>query len=165
MKKLIPVFLLLAACGGNLSDEQRKKIRDGLEQNKIIQVSDAEIMSASLDRAHKIMEGLSAGKFSDKTIDSLETEYKASIHFVTPGATNARDIEKELIDAYILGMATGNIQENMQKMWRPDRKDYDSLLYSKPAVTRLADGSEQLEGVWNIVIARKDVVLEIGKSR
>ena len=52
MKQWILIGLtILTGCGGSLSDEQRKKLHEGMEKQKIIKLSDSEIMSASLDQA------------------------------------------------------------------------------------------------------------------
>ena len=34
------VFLILFACGGSLSDEQRKQVREKMEMNKIVRVTE-----------------------------------------------------------------------------------------------------------------------------
>ena len=55
MEKLVFVtILLLMACGGSLSDEQRKKLHEGMESQKIIKLSDSEIVTASLDQGRAI---------------------------------------------------------------------------------------------------------------
>ena len=48
MKKLFIVLgVLLTACGGSLSDEQRKQMREASEQQAIVKVTEAEIMDAA----------------------------------------------------------------------------------------------------------------------
>lgn len=160
------VLFILMSCGGTLSDEQRKKLKEGMEQQKIVRVTDSEIMSATLDKAHQVYSSLERTGFNPAKIDSLEDEYRVNIKWVIPGSENALDIEKELIEAYILGITEGAKQENLQKLWTTQQKDdYDSLLYTRPKITRFADGSEQLDGLWNISLSRKEIVLEIGKDR
>ena len=59
MKKLWFVTLLLSfACGGNLSDEQRQKFKEGMEQQKIVRITEPEIMNASIDKGHAVMKAL-----------------------------------------------------------------------------------------------------------
>jgi hypothetical protein len=39
---------------------------------------------------------------------------------------------------------------------RPE--SYDTLLYSRPVLTPLPDGAVNVEGVWSIYMAKKDIV-------
>jgi hypothetical protein len=167
MKKLyLLIFMFSIACGGNLSDEQRKKLREGMEQQKIVRITDDEIVASALDKGHQLVNFLEQKAPSQSQIDSLESVSNVKIHFTTPGSANALAIEQQLIEAYIAGIATGDQQENLQKIYTTEKREsYDSLLYSKPKITRLADGTEQLEGIWNIYISKKNVVLEITKTK
>ncbi|HLT75010.1 MAG TPA: hypothetical protein VKZ68_07980, partial [Ohtaekwangia sp.] len=61
---------------------------------------------------------------------------------------------------------TEGAEENIQKVWVDDqRTDYDSLLFSRPQTRVNEEGVEELQGIWNIYIARKDLVLQIGKDK
>lgn len=161
MKKLILLTsLIISACGGSLSDDQRKKLHEGMEQQKIVHLSDSEITSVALDHG-KLIVGV-VGKFqaNEKKIDSVATHYHAKIKWSVPGTASAGDIEQQLIEAYVMGMATGSIQDNIQKLHTGTRpEDYDSLLYSRPVVTVMPDGVEKLEGIWNIYLSKKQIVL------
>ena len=56
MKKIfLFTSLILSACGGSLSDDQRKKLHEGMEQQKIVQLSDSEITSVALDHGKLIV--------------------------------------------------------------------------------------------------------------
>jgi len=166
MKKSALIFIgsiVLSACGGTLSDEQRKQIREGMEQQKIIKVTEAEIMSEALEKAQSVMAKL---KSADSTsIENIARSEKVTVRFLTPGNTNARAVERELIEAYIAGIAEG-AKTNIQKVWVDDqRSDYDSLLFSQPQTHTNEDGVEELQGIWNIYMSRKDLVLQIGKNK
>jgi hypothetical protein len=167
MKKFWLALLLGSfACGGNLSDEERKKIKEGLEEQKIVRITEPEIMTASLDKGHAVMHSLQARKYSKAFADSVGALHGVKIRFSVPGEGNALAIEQELIDAYIAGLATGSAQENLQKIYTSSKRDaFDTLLYSKPALTVLPDGSEQLDGIWNVYIPKKQIVLEITKTK
>jgi hypothetical protein len=167
MKKFGLVVLLgLVACGGNLSDEQRKKFKEGMEQQKIVRITEPEIMAETLERGHEVMNVLAEKPYSPSLADSVAKAYGVRIRYNVPGKGNAQAVEQELIDAYIIGMATGAADENLQKIYTTSRKDdFDTLLYSKPAITKLPDGSEQLDGIWNVYIAKKQIVLQISKSK
>lgn len=169
--RMIPVFsfsavMLLSSCGGSLSDEQRKKFREKMDSEQIVRVTDIEIMAAALDQGrviHKILEDV---QFQPAKIDSIENARKVNIRLLIPGKSNALALEQELIDAYINALTTGDMQENIQKVWIDDSKqDYDSILYTKPKLVKRDDGVEELEGIWNIYLSRKDVVLNFGKKK
>jgi hypothetical protein len=160
----VPIALLMS-CGGSLSDEQRKKIKEGMESQKIVKISDAEIMSEALKKGQVIFSGLREN-LPPNELDSIQRVNKASIHFIKPGENNARAIEQELIDAYVESIALGQAEENLQKLWTDEtRTDYDSLLYSRPHLVAHADGSEELRGIWNIYIARKDIILQFSRKK
>ena len=59
MKKIMVIGLLaLSACGGTLSDEQRKKIREDMALHEIKKVTEVEITEAALERGRSIMKSL-----------------------------------------------------------------------------------------------------------
>jgi hypothetical protein len=167
MKKMIVLtfVVVLFGCGGSLSDEQRKRLREGMEQQKIVQLSDQEIVTAALDQGKAIANSFRNIK-SDTIhfIDSLSKRTHAHIRWIVPGKRGAADIENQLIEAYVLGMATGSLQDNIQKIRTDDKGSYDSLLFSRPIITKLPDGADKLEGVWNIYLSKKDVILSISKK-
>ena len=166
MKYLLLVPLLaLASCGGSLSDEQRKQIKEGIEMQKIVKVSDSEIMTEALDKGKAVFSELEKSGFESR-LDSLGASQKVVIRFITPGPGNGRAIEQELIDAYINDIAGAGLPENIQKVWTSDQKeDYDSLLYTRPQVEKRPDGVEELKGIWSIYMARKDVVIAISRRK
>lgn len=162
---LFLLAIIMSSCGGSLSDEQRKQLREGMEHQKIVKVSDAEILSEALKKGKAVLSSVHA-EMDRHRLDSLEAAENVTIRFLIPGKSNARVIEQELIDAYITGIAAGTSGENLQKVWNSEQKnDYDSLLFSHPEVRVNADGVEELEGIWNIYIARKDIILEIGRHQ
>jgi hypothetical protein len=159
-------LLVLVACGGNLSDEQRRKIKQEMEEKKIVRITEPEIMTGALEKGHSVIKSIGNNTYSEALVDSIEKKHGVKIHYAVPGGKNSQAIEQELIDAYITGIATGAADENLQKVYNNARKDsFDTLLYSKPSITRLPDGTEQLDGIWNIYIPKKQVVLEISKSK
>jgi hypothetical protein len=158
--------LLISACGGNLSDEQRKKFKEGMEQQKIVRITEPEIMTASLDKGHEVIRLLDNQPYSKSITDSIANIHQVKIRFAVPGEKNALAVEQELIEAYVAGMASGSAVENIQKIYSDEKKsEFDTLLYSKPSISKLSDGSEQLDGIWNIYIPKKQIVLSISKSK
>lgn len=163
--RLMILALLLSACGGNLSDDQRKKLKEGMASQKIVQVSDSDIVTAAHEQGKKIYEQLEKAQFNPNKVDSIANYYRVKIKWVIPGAGNAQETEQQLIDAYVMGMATGTLQDNIQRLHRSaDQTAYDSLLYSKPKVSPMPDGVEQLEGIWNIYLSKKQIVLSISAT-
>lgn len=159
---LVTAFLI--GCGGSLSDEQRKRLHEGMDQQKIVKLSDSEILSASLDQGRTIFNVLDQQKFDVSKVDSIARKYQVKIRWITPGAGNALDVENQLIEAYVVGAETGSVQDNVQELRDPGKDDYDSLLYSRPVVTPMANGSVNVEGVWNIYIPKKNIILSAAKK-
>lgn len=152
------------ACGGSLSDEQRKKLHDGMENQKIVKLSDSEIVTASLEEGRAIFSSLEKFKFDPAKIDSISKAHHARIRWIVPGSPDALEVENQLIEAYVIGAETGSTQDNIQKLRQdPQSEEYDSLLYSRPIVTPMPDGVVNVEGVWNIYLAKKEIILSVGK--
>ena len=161
MKKihLIAITALLLGCGGSLSDEQRKKLHEGMEDQKIMRVSDSEIVTASLEYGRVIYGAMEHIKFDATRLDSIERHYHVNIKLIKPGAANALEVENQLIEAYVAGAETGSIQDNIQKLHVANNTEaYDSLIYTRPKVSPLPEGAVKVEGIWNIHIDKKDVV-------
>lgn len=167
MKKLVWMSLiLLTACGGSLSEEQRKRLHEGMDNRKIIKVSDSEIVTASLDQGRAVFATLEKIEFNRSQIDSVSRQLHVRIKWLVPGSTQSLEVENQMIEAYVIGAETGSTQDNIQKLHRSaESEEYDSLLYSRPVVTTMADGVLRVDGVWNIYMAKKDVVLLLGKER
>lgn len=164
MKSMVFLSLALTAfgCGGSLSDEQRKKLHQGLDEQKIVRLSDSEIVTTSLERGRMIYTAMESRKFNPLAVDSIESKYRVRVKLITPGSSDALEVENQLIEAYIVGAETGSLPDNIQKLGVTDNQEqYDSLVYTRPKVTPLPDGSVKVEGIWNIYQAKKDVVLSI----
>jgi len=166
MKEILVIALtiFLLGCGGSLSDEQRKKLHDGMDENKIVRLSDSEIVTASLDRGRAVYEALADHKFSAAAIDSLANQYHVKISLLTPGSADALEVENQLIEAYVTGAETGSVQDNIQKLHVTSDGAYDSLIYTRPKLSPLPDGAVKVEGIWNIYLSKKDVILSINKN-
>jgi uncharacterized membrane protein len=164
MKKAgLILVLFLAGCGGSLSDEQRKHMREEMELHKIVRVTEIEITEAAFTKGREIIKLLEQIKGDSTRLDSLLNSNRGAIRYVRPGASNAKALEKQLIDAY-LAAGSGALQDNVQEV-RNAEGGYDTLLYTKPVTTRLADGSDRLEGIWNIVLPKKPIILDIGRKK
>jgi hypothetical protein len=159
-------LILLMACGGSLSDEQRKRLHDGMDNQKILKVTDSEIVTASLDQGRAVFSDLEKINFNPSQLDSLMRKYQVRVKWLVPGSSESLEVENQMIEAYVIGAETGSTQDNIQKLRREAQSDdYDSLLYSRPVVTTQADGVINVEGVWNIYLAKKDIILLLGKKQ
>lgn len=141
-----------------MSDEQRKKMMEAREQQAIVKISEAEIMTAALERGRAVIELLpdSAG---GAAVDSLEQAHNLKIHWLAPGATTSLALEQQLIDAYINSVIEGtSLEDNIQVM------ESDSLLYTKPVVITRADQSVEIKGTWNIRMSKKELILSLSKK-
>lgn len=164
-KGFIVAGMILMSCGGSLSDEQRKKLHEGMEMQKIIKLSDSEIVTAAMDRGRAAYQAIEKLQFDSTKIDSVAKAHHVKIGLIRPGSPNAMEIENQLIEAYILGLETGSTQENIQKLRAsPKTEDYDSLLYSRPILNPMPDGAFNVEGVWSIYLSKKNVILSVGKE-
>lgn len=157
MRTLVLFFvgLLLFSCGGSLTDEQRKKMKEAQEQQAIVKVTDAEITEAAFEKGRAVMETL-------KTPDQAESAGNAAqvrIHWLEPGGGDALEIEQQLIDAYINSVIEGvPLQDNVQNIGT------DSVLYTKPVVLTRPDSSIEIKGTWNIWMSKKQLILGMNKK-
>ena len=145
----------MTACGGSLSDEQRKQMREASEQQAIIKVTDAEIMEAAFAKGRSVMSQL---KVNNPDTSKVATQEVVEIHWLGAGKTHGLEIEQQLIDAYLNSLLSGTpLQDNVQKIGT------DTLLYTNPVVLTRADSSIEIRGTWNIWIAKKELILAMNK--
>ena len=156
---LLLIVIACTACGGKLSDEQRKELREGARNQSIQRVTEAEITEAAFKLGRTIME---KAIVTDSTfnLDSLAKAYHARIHWLEAGSSDAHEIEKQIIDAYLMNVVTGNNQpDNVQTI------SEDSLLYTVPVVDTMPDESIYVKGTWNVWMSRKELVLSLNDKK
>jgi hypothetical protein len=157
------IAIVLFSCGGSLSDEQRKQIREKMEANKIVRVTDVEIMEAAFNEGRQVVRTLDSLQGSSARLDAFKETYLGQIHFIKPGQSTGHMLEQQLIDAYLADPG-GEFQDNVQEV-RNASGDFDTLLYTKPVLKKLPDGTDELLGVWNIWLPKKELVIEIGRHK
>lgn len=163
MKRLpFLMIIFLVACGGSLSDEQRKQMREKMEENKIVHVTEVEITEQAFVEGRKITEMLDSMQSDSAGIQRFLRDHQ-NIHFITPREGTSRMLERQLVDAY-LSDPSGAHQDNVQKV-RNNQGDFDTLLYTKPVIRKLPDGSDELIGVWNLWLPKKELVVRIGRTK
>jgi len=152
---LIILVVVISSCGGSLTDEQRKKMLEASEQQAIVKVTDAEITEAAFAKGRTVMEGLP----SPAAADSVGKAMSVKIHWLIPGSANALEIEQQLIEAYINSVIEGTpLQDNVQKIGE------DSILYTRAVVLTRPDSSVEVKGTWNIRMAKRQLILSMGKK-
>lgn len=149
------IIVALASCTGSLSDEQKKRIRESMEQGQIKKLSEAQVTEAAFNYGRKIADILDK---NDKTLtntsllDSISQAYQVEIVSLQPDNQRMRGVERQLLEAYMNG---GSSNDNIQKMGT------DSLLYTKPVFLENAEGSAELLKALGIRMTRKQIVLSI----
>jgi hypothetical protein len=147
----------LLACEGRLSDDQRKKIKEDMSLHKIVKVTDAEITEQAFAQGRKIMKAIGNIDGQTVAIDSLSKANQVKIKWLVPGATNALEIERQLVEAYLSSSINGGMEDNVQRM------ETDSVLYTQPVTEKMEDGSETVKGIWSIRLSKKDLILGMNK--
>jgi hypothetical protein len=149
------VFLMCFACGGSLSDEQRKRIRESMEDGQIRRVPEAELTEAAYQLGRQLMKQLEKSEMSPASIDSLQKVYNIKIGTLQTTDSVMLEIEKQIIEAYTTGSGNVELTDNIQKLGA------DSLLYTKPILKELPDGTMRFEKAVGIHMPRKTVVRSI----
>jgi hypothetical protein len=152
----VAILVLLMGCGGSLSEEQRKQMREAREQQTIRKVTEAELTQEAFDRGKEIIDLIEK---NPNQSDSIAQNHHVIIRWIDPSSPDATELERQVIDAYLNSAIMGNaVSDNVQKLGT------DSLLYSKPVVTELPDGSVQVKGLWNVKMSKKYLVLGMDKK-
>jgi protein involved in temperature-dependent protein secretion len=150
-------ILALAAsigCGGNLSDEQRRQLRESREQQTIVKVSEADLLAAAFEQGRALGGVLQQGAYVEAQLDSIETANNVVIRWLELSESNAKEIEKQIIEAYLAAITSGRpLTDNVQRVGK------DSILYTLPMSSYRSDSILHIEGVWNIWMSTKQIVL------
>jgi hypothetical protein len=157
MKYFIVLFIILTACGGKLTDEERQRLHEGMATQDIRRVSEADLQEAAMAYARSVMQYVMKANnhLSEKSrIDSLAAAHHVRIYFLMPDDDSLGDTEKKLVEAYIAGSDTGSAGENLQKIGE------DSILYTMP-VFKVLPGSQSFSHAIGIKMAKKTIVLSI----
>lgn len=153
---LFIIVVFLTACGGTLTDEQRKKLKDGMKLNEIKKVSEAQIMETAFSMGRFLVKDIEKISINDRPrMDSLQQVYKIKIFSLYPGDSLLLAIEKQVVEAYTAGSGQVQLNDNVQRVGA------DSVLYTKPIMRELPDGSVQFSYALGIRIPRKQIVLSI----
>lgn len=147
--------MLLVACTGSLSDEQRKRIKQSMEEGEIKKVSEARITEAAFVYGRNLASVLDKRdkELSNQVLlDSLSTAFQVEIISLQPENNGLRNVERQVLEAY---SESNESNDNIQKMGP------DSLLYTKPLLSENPDGSLKFIKALGIRMTRKQIVLSI----
>jgi hypothetical protein len=153
---VIILTILCVSCGGSLSSEQRKKIRENMEAKSIKKISEADLTEAALAYARKITKIVESHRPNDRHfLDSLQTAYDVQILFIHVNDPGLRAVEKQVIEAYASVADSPSLGDNIQKMGG------DSLLYTKPMMRERPDGSVEFSQALGLRLHKKPIILSI----
>ncbi len=167
---LISLALLLSACKGGLTDEQKKAFKEELDKREIKRLTPGEVNEAISRQGSNIADTLYE-VFSEKDIqseafrssvltaedypvlDSLNRNFKAHIKWIgTEAAKNTPavlDLETQLLDAYVYNIENGlDARKNVQRI------DEARFLFTQPVLS-----DKKLKGMWSITLLQKEVIL------
>lgn len=134
-----------------------------MENNKVIQVRDEEIVNEGYEQGRAIFETLNSSAFRGDT-NAVEIESEARIRFLKIGNSNISKLESEVLEAYAATAKTGAGFENLQKV-RKSENQYDSLIYTIPVIDTLGTNTPYLRGVWSIRLAKSNLIKRIGSRK
>ncbi len=158
MKYLLFACLLLTSCGGKLSDDQRKRLHEGMSTQDIKKISEADLQEAALTYAQSVVtEVEKIDKFLKlkPAIDSIASARGVRIYSIIPDDSTLREIEKNLVEAYVTGADVGQTSDNLQRIGE------DSLLFTRPVFKDRPDGSLEFSHAIGIKMSKKTIVLSM----
>jgi len=159
MKHILFISLLIfISCDGKLSEEQKRKIREEREESKIKKISEADITEAAFAYGRSItaiIEKRDVALANKALIDSLEQAYQIEIISMKTDDATLREVEKKIIEAYTSGADPASMGDNVQKMGK------DSILYTKPLVQTMPDGSVQFTKALGLRMAKRQIIRTI----
>lgn len=138
-------------------------MREKMEENRIVRVTEVEITEAAFAEGRRVTDALDSLRADSSGLNAFIEGYQGEIRFIEPGTETIRLLEQQLIDAY-LADTSGTYQDNVQSV-RNVNGVIDSLLYTRPVVTKMPDGRDKLMGVWNIWLPRKELVMRISRDK
>ncbi|MFM9838140.1 MAG: hypothetical protein ACKVOQ_07735 [Cyclobacteriaceae bacterium] len=155
---LLISFLVFISCNGKLTDEQKRKIREEREESQIKKISDADITEAAFEYGRtitSIIEKHDKSLTNKILIDSLEKAFEVEIISMKTDDSTLRAIEKKVIEAYTLGGNSAALSDNVQKVGK------DSVLYTKPLMRELPDGSVEFTRALGLRISKRQIIRSI----
>lgn len=161
MKTWTFIFLtvLIASCGGNLSDNQREAIRSSMRDGRIQRVSPAQLTAAGLENGRQIIQVLEADLYlaNQELVDSLQRTRRVNLYLMKNETVKQGTKAAEIWEAYLSAPDPSVLRDNLQKVGT------DSLLYTRPVTYERPDGSSVLSHAVAVMMAVKDVIMGMEK--
>ena len=149
--------ILFSACGGSLTEEQRKKAKADIERNQIKKISDAQITDAAFSMGRNIAKLMTENGAAINTnfSDSLSRSLHVEIVSLQPGNIHLSETEKLILEAYVDITNRSDFTDNIQKIGQ------DSILYTQPILKENSDKSVTFDYALGILMPKKEIVLTI----
>lgn len=158
MKKYFILILLISACTGSLTPEQREKARKAIEEGQIKRITPAQIMEAALKKGKQVVEDISRkDPFFQNVVllDSVARENDVIIYKLTPETKGISENEKAVAEAYQSQGDVSGVSDNVQKLAG------DTLLYTLPIGNERPDGTKPFSHAIAVKMAVKKLILSI----
>jgi len=92
----LTIVILLMACEGKLSKEQRRKLHDKMESEELKRVTDAQLLEAAFNRGRMLsalLEKRDPALENPSFIDSLQQAFHSKILFLMPDVSTSATVE------------------------------------------------------------------------
>lgn len=145
----------LFTCQGSLSDEQKQKIKEEMDANKIQRITESEIVEQGFNLGRTIFGRIEAkDKFFTNAalLDSIEAVYNVNIFRLQETDSSLLEIEKQILEAYLYSSDELNLRDNVQITGT------DSILYTKPITRIQPDGSLEFIYAIGIRVSKKTII-------
>ena len=146
----ICVLLILVTwgCNAGLPEEQRKALREEMENREVKRVSEHEIFRKALEMGKAV-----ATEIGDTLTPGVMQKHNVEIKIVGLADTlGLSETELKVLKAYLYAPEPGELEDNIQK------EGDKHLIYSKPILNAAGDSLRELVF---IRMLKKDVVLSL----
>jgi hypothetical protein len=152
---IILIAITIVSCTGSLSESQKKRIKESMEQGEIKKLTESQIIDAALTYGRTtaiIVEQKDKLLSNSMLLDSIAKANRVEIISLQANNPQLRKVERQVLEAYLEGAGAS---ENVQKMGT------DTLIFTKPIFREHPDGSTEFLKAICIRMTRKQVVLSI----
>jgi hypothetical protein len=152
---IILIAIAIVSCTGSLSESQKKRIKESMEQGEIKKLTESQIIDAAFTygRSTAIIVEQKDKLLNDSILlDSIAKANRVEIISLQANNRQLRKVERQVLEAYLEGAGAS---ENVQKMGT------DTLIFTKPIFREHPDGSTEFLKAICIRMTRKQVVLSI----
>jgi hypothetical protein len=154
----ILMVIVVFACTGSLTPEQRKKARKAIEEGQIKRITPAELTEKALQFGKEIalvVQGKDPYLNDIKFIDSLAKASEVKIYSLRKDVKGISSSEIQIAEAYETSGDVSGVADNIQKL------EGDTLLYTMPIGNERPDGSKPFSHAIAVKIPVKKIVMSI----